>query len=232
MFKRRNPKPFWRAVSDWFYPSIGWKRWFELLRRRIKRLPDSPHRIAMGLAVGVGVTFTPVYGFHFLTAAIVAFILRGNVLAAIIATFVGNPVTFPIIAVICYKLGTMILGIEVDGAAWPIVAEGFREAWVALRTNFWSLFGYPYIGWDGFNRFMWQVFVPYTVGGLIPGTLLGIGVYFASHPLIEAYQNRRRGLMAEKLKEWRERLQEARERVAQSDANEADSQGDDRNGRP
>lgn len=170
----------------------------------------------MGLAVGVGVTFTPLYGFHFLTAAIVAFILRGNILAAILATFVGNPLTFPIIALICYNLGALILGIEIDGPVWPIVVDGVREGWFALKTNFWSLFGYEYVGWEGFNNFIRIVFIPYVVGGLIPGGLLSVGIYFGSRPLIDAYQNRRKGRMAEKLQEWRERLREARERAGES----------------
>ncbi|WP_330448804.1 DUF2062 domain-containing protein [Paracoccus marcusii] len=44
------------------------------------------------------VNFTPLFGFHFLSAAAVAWIIRGNVLAALLATFVGNPVTLPFIA--------------------------------------------------------------------------------------------------------------------------------------
>ena len=226
MFKRRTPKTLWRSLSDAVYPSIGWKRWIELLRRRIKRLPDSPHRIAMGLAVGVGVTFTPLFGFHFLTAAIFALIFRGNILAAILATFVGNPLTFPIIAVICYNLGAFIMGIDVPGPVWPIVADGFREAWSALKANFWSIFGYPYVGWRGFYNFFWQVFVPYVVGGAVPGGLLSAGIYFGSRPLIEAYQNRRRGAMAERLQEWRERLREARERTVEQLESDASKDGD------
>jgi len=208
-------------VSDSVYPSIGWRRWLELVRKRIKRIPDSPHRIAMGLAVGVGVTFTPMFGFHFLTAAILALILRGNILAAILATFVGNPLTFPIIAVICFRLGNFILGIDIEGPAWPIVADGFRIGWSDLKANFWSLFGYEFEGWRGFHYFMVSVFIPYVVGGLIPGGLLSAGIYFGSKPLIERYQNRRKGQMAEKLQEWRQALIDARER-AQKEAEARD----------
>ncbi|MEO1562664.1 MAG: DUF2062 domain-containing protein [Pseudomonadota bacterium] len=209
MFKRRNPKTFWRSLSDAVYPSIGWKRWLELLRKRIKRIPDTPHRIALGMAVGVAVTFTPLYGFHFLTAAIVALLLRANIIAAIIATFVGNPLTFPIIAVFCYRLGALILGYDLEGPVWPSITAGFREAWQALTANFWSLFGYPYVGWEGFGVFMRDVFLPYTVGGILPGGLAGLGVYFGARPLIQAYQQRRKGRMAEKLQEWRTRIIEA-----------------------
>lgn len=183
----------------------------------------------MGLAVGVAVTFTPMYGLHFLTAAIVAVVLRGNIIAAVIATFVGNPLTFPIIAVFCYSLGAWILGYDLDGPVWPIITNGFREAWSALRANFWSLFGFEYVGWTGFGVFMRDVFVPYTVGGLLPGGLAGVGVYFGSRPLIGAYQNRRKGRMAQKLMEWRERLRDARERASQANESNELGKGEERN---
>ena len=214
-------------MSDAVYPSIGWRRWLELLRRRIKRLPDTPHRIALGLAVGVAVTFTPLYGFHFLTAAILALIVRANIISAIIATFVGNPLTFPIIAVFCFRLGALILGMDLEGPVWPTITAGFREAWFALKSNFWSLFGYPYVGWDGFGVFMRDVFVPYTVGGILPGAISGVGVYFGARPLIQAYQHRRKGRMAAKLQEWRAHIIEARERNRAESENDIESHQND-----
>ena len=37
-------------------------------------------------------------------------VLRGNILASLLATFIGNPVTFPIIATVSVELGTWMLG--------------------------------------------------------------------------------------------------------------------------
>lgn len=210
VLKKRQPKRLFEQMRNAIYPKIGWSRWFRLLRHRVKRLPDTPHRIALGLSIGVAVTFTPLFGLHFLTAAIICLLFRANIVASIIATFVGNPLTFPIFAVICYNIGAWIFGIARDGPVWPIARDGFATAWNELSANFLWLFGGEHVGWSGFSQFMWNVFIPYTVGGLVPATILGIIIYFGTKPLIARYQNRRRGVMAQKLQEWRNRLREAR----------------------
>ncbi|MEO0946532.1 MAG: DUF2062 domain-containing protein, partial [Pseudomonadota bacterium] len=81
VFKRRNPKPFLRAVWEFFWPRGGWARAFHYVKHRVRRLPDRPERIARGIWAGVFTTFTPFYGMHFVTAALVAYLMRGNILA-------------------------------------------------------------------------------------------------------------------------------------------------------
>jgi uncharacterized protein (DUF2062 family) len=51
----------------------------------MKRLPDSPERIARGVWAGVFVTFTPLFGMHFIVAALLAKLMKGNILAALMA---------------------------------------------------------------------------------------------------------------------------------------------------
>ena len=48
--------------------------------------------------------------FHFLSAAALAWVLRGNILAALLGTFFGNPFTFPLIVVGAMETGSLILG--------------------------------------------------------------------------------------------------------------------------
>ncbi|RMD91547.1 MAG: DUF2062 domain-containing protein, partial [Alphaproteobacteria bacterium] len=92
------------------YPRGGWWRAATYVWHRLRRLPDSPHRIARGIGAGVFVSFTPLFGMHFVLAALIALLIRGNVLAAVLATFFGNPLTFPLIAAASLKLGALILG--------------------------------------------------------------------------------------------------------------------------
>ena len=56
--------------------------------------------------------FTPFVGFHFVLAAITAWIVRGNILASAIGTAAGNPWTFPFIWVSVLYTGRKILGLE------------------------------------------------------------------------------------------------------------------------
>ena len=74
------------------YPRGGWLRAFHYVKHRVRRLPDSPQKIARGVAAGVFTAFTPFYGFHFVTAYILARLVRGNGLASMMATFNGMSV--------------------------------------------------------------------------------------------------------------------------------------------
>ena len=91
VFKRRDPKPFLRAVVEFFWPRGGWKRAANYVKHRLRRLPDPPERIARGIWAGVFTTFTPFYGLHFLFAGLLAFAMRGNIFAAMLATFFWQP---------------------------------------------------------------------------------------------------------------------------------------------
>ena len=113
VFKRRNPKPFLRAVWEFFWPRGGWARAFHYVKHRVRRLPDRPERIARGIWAGVFTTFTPFYGMHFVTAALIAYLMRGNILAAMMATFFGNPLTYVPIGVIALQTGHWLLGSEI-----------------------------------------------------------------------------------------------------------------------
>ena len=112
MFKRRNPLPFHKRAGAVFWPQSGWRRSGAYVAHRLRRLPGTPYRIAAGFASGAAVSFTPFIGLHFVLAALMALVVRGNVIAAAIGTAVGNPWTFPFIWVWTYSLGQWILGGE------------------------------------------------------------------------------------------------------------------------
>ena len=76
---------------------------------RIKELQGDPRHIAMGMAVGVFTGVTPTVPFHTVIAIALAFILKCSKPAAIIGSFVANPITIPFIYVACFKVGTFIL---------------------------------------------------------------------------------------------------------------------------
>ena len=71
-------------------------------------MPASPHAIASGFACGSMVSFTPLLGFHFLLAIVFAYLIRGNFVAALLGTIVGNPITFPFIWGLIYKVGAFV----------------------------------------------------------------------------------------------------------------------------
>lgn len=200
VFKRRDRRPLWKVLADSFWPRGGWSRAATYVKHRLHRLPDPPHRIARGIMAGVFVVFTPFYGLHFFMAAGLALLLRGNVVASLLGTFVGNPLTYVPIGVVCLQMGYAILG-------RPTLAEDelsrslggkFVDAGEDLWTNFLSVFSTRSPDWHNLKLFYDDVFFPYMIGGLVPGLIAAGAAYYISLPVITAYQNRRRGLLKAK----------------------------------
>lgn len=198
VFRRRDRRPLLRALADFLYPRGGWTRAFHYVKHRMRRLPDTPERIARGIWAGVFTTFTPFYGLHFLVAAIVASAMRGNILAALMATFFGNPLTYVPIGVVSLKTGHALLGTEFDEGAHRSFGGKFLDASLDLKQNFMTMFSGREADWHRLSVFFDEVFYPYLVGGLIPGALAGTIAYFLSLPLIRAYKKRRRGAIKAK----------------------------------
>jgi uncharacterized protein (DUF2062 family) len=205
VFKRRDKRPFLKAVADFFYPRGGWARAFRYVRHRLNRLPDPPHRIARGLFCGVITSFTPLFGLHFFVAAFMAKLMRGNIMAALLGTFFGNPLTFPIIAPLSIELGHRMLGRRYGHPDREHYLGKFVAAGREIKTNFWALFTDADAHWSNMDGFYHALFLPYLVGGLIPGIFAGLAVYYLSVPLISVYQKRRRGRLKKKLDELRKK---------------------------
>lgn len=201
VFKRRDRRPVWRAVVEFVYPQGGWHRAFMYVRHRVHRLPDPPHKIARGIFAGVLTTFTPFYGLHFLVAAILARLMHGNIVAALLATFFGNPLTYFPIGVVSLKTGYFLMGKNPDKGDELHRSLGgkFVDAGHDLTDNFMTLFNGQTPDWTAWWVFFDQVFLPYLIGGLIPGTICALIMYYLSVPVIYAYKKRRKGLIKSKL---------------------------------
>jgi len=201
VFKRREKRPLWQVVFEFFWPRGGWSRAAQYVRHRLHRLPDTPEKIARGIFAGVFTTFTPFYGLHFLTAAIIAFVMRGNILAALLATFFGNPLTYVPIGVISMKMGYFLLGTPAhsDDHIARSLGGKFMDAGDALQHNFMAMFTDATVDWHSLKIFYDEVFFPYMIGGIIPGLVAATICYIISVPLIRAYQKRRSGAIKAKL---------------------------------
>ena len=189
MFKRK-PRTWARTIIEFFYPRGGWYRAAGYVIKRIRRLPDPPHRISRGIAAGVFVCFTPFFGMHFVLAATLAWIIRGNIFAALLATFFGNPITFPIIAEVSTRLGSWMLGQPID-MHLPQIMTAFGIAVGDLMQNIMAIFTPAQASWRRLYMFWHHIVVPYTVGGIVPGIFTASIFYMLSRPAITAYQKRR-----------------------------------------
>ena len=206
VFRRRDRRPLWRVVYEFFWPRGGWGRAAQYVKHRVRRLPDTPEKISRGIWAGVFTTFTPFYGLHFFIAALIAMIMRGNILASLMATFFGNPLTYIPIAYTSLTMGHWMLGTRLDRSLLaPREADTcgvgcqFSNAFDDLWHNFKAIFTDEKMDWRGLSEFNSEVFYPYLVGGIVPGIIVATIAYYLSVPVIRAYQNRRRKALRAKL---------------------------------
>ena len=204
VFKRRKPRTYVEILSESFYPRGGWTRAVRYVGHRLQRLPDPAHKISRGIAVGVLISFTPLFGMHFFLATLLALALRANVLAALLGTFVGNPLTFPLIAAVSMELGSWILGH--GSVPLPLVLSAFSDASIDLWRNFIALFSGKPVHWSGLDIFWDRVFLPYLVGGLVPGFAAAIAAYVLANPIIAAYQKARVARLKKRFAKKRKRV--------------------------
>lgn len=173
LFRRGNPLPLHRRLAGFVWPRGGVGRSLRYVGHRLARLPGTPHRIAAGFAAGAAISFTPLVGFHFLGGALLALLLRGNLLASAIGTAVGNPWTFPFIWAWIYGLGRWILG---QAGQMESLPGGFSITHI-------------------FDNF-WGIFLPMMVGGVPTAIVVWFAVYFPVRRVVAGYQAARRRRMA------------------------------------
>jgi uncharacterized protein (DUF2062 family) len=176
LFRRRTPLTLVERVKYTFWPEGGWTRTLRYFVKRVLRLNDSPHTVAIGFAVGVFIAWSPFFGFHYLLAAGLAFIFRGNVLAALLSATLGNPLTLPAMWALDYHVGGLILGAGTTIAP-PVIDENLAaQSWAAI----------------------WPIVKPILFGSVPVGLVTGIVSYFIVRVAVSAYQQGRRHRLAQR----------------------------------
>ncbi|MBI5326692.1 MAG: DUF2062 domain-containing protein [Deltaproteobacteria bacterium] len=84
------------------------KRWIKLHYYKIVRIDDPPYKIARGVAIGVFMGIFPTFGLGIILAIIAAYILKANRAAAVLGSFIMNPLTTPFFWTLSALVGTVI----------------------------------------------------------------------------------------------------------------------------
>ncbi|EJF90629.1 DUF2062 domain-containing protein [Bartonella tamiae] len=187
LFRRRKPMTFFERVRVWLWPRSSFSRSLRYMGKRILRIRATPHRVALGLAIGVLAGCSPLFGLHIIIALIFAWILRGNMAAAALGTLLSNPLTFFPIVAADYKLGHKMLSLfgHVDEIPLSEIKSMFDG--VTLSQG-WSLL---MEAWD-------SVMKPMLLGGAILGLALGAVAYIFAYRATFNFQKKRHEKMSEK----------------------------------
>ncbi len=104
-------------------------RFLEMLGRE-----EPPELVAASFALGVAISFTPLFGFHWILALFLAFVLRLNKVDVMLGTFVINPLTIGPVSAVAIPVGRFLLRTERQAAA--------HLPWREVMTrSFWSQVG-------------------------------------------------------------------------------------------
>lgn len=163
------------------WPRRSFGRSTQYYVKRVKRVNATPYAIAMGVACGAFSSFTPLIGFHFLLAFALAYVLRGNLVAAAIGTAVGNPLTFPLIWAVTFRVGRTILGAPVRPDAEPVIDAPSAYTVEAIT---------------GFFQSTWPLMKPMLVGAVPLGLTAAVASYFVVYGMVYGYQSARQARFA------------------------------------
>jgi uncharacterized protein (DUF2062 family) len=133
---------------------------------RIRQLEGNPHYIALGMAVGIFVSITPIIPLQTLVAVTLAFVVRGSKSAAALGTWLSNPLTIPLVYYANYKLGCILLRCQTTTDA---------------------------IAFDSFSQLMdlgLEVTGAMLVGSLAIGLVLGVVAYFVTFRVFTTIRRR------------------------------------------
>ncbi len=172
----RKPRNFYRRILNLVWPKGGLKRSVKYSRYRFVRLSGSPYSIAAGFACGVAVSFTPLIGFHFVGAALLAWLIGGNVIASAIGTAIGNPWTFPLIWFWILNLGRWITG------DYSNLHADLELTNTSIANN------------------VKEILFPMMIGGLIMAPLTWLIAYYPTKYLIVSYRVARKMRLDKKRK--------------------------------
>lgn len=164
------------------------KRINEIIIYKIFRAHDTPHRLAMGLAVGLFLAMTPTIGFQIVLTFFLAPLVGGNGRVGSLMAWISNPLTMLWIYWFNYEVGHFIL--ELFGER-PDVA--FEEIRMILKGYTAAGLMEPLPIWDRVALLFHQIFkasVDLWFGSIVVGTVLSIPMYFISRRFIERYRAR------------------------------------------
>lgn len=182
MFRRRDQLPIIDRLRDLVWPRIGWVRTITYYWHRLQRIPGTPESIAAGFGCGMAASMSPAVGTHVLAGMLLAYLLRGSILASVIGTFVINPWTAPPVWFSTYYTGAFILGWEEYGHAG---VSDFLDMFVGLSK------AVVHLDINLFFSSVIPIFWPMLVGAVPVAIVVGFGSYLILVPILRKLHDRR-----------------------------------------
>lgn len=163
-----------------------WRQARKFLYHRVLHTDDTPHRIALGVAIATFVAFTPTMGAQMVIAVAIAAALRANKAVCIPIVWVTNPFTAVPIYSFCWMAGAWIVDAE-NGANVQAVVE--RMAAVAAIPSWSQLLEWSF--WSSVMALLVDLGTELWLGCCLVGLVSGGVLYGATRWGVTAYRRRR-----------------------------------------
>lgn len=134
---------------------------------RFIKIRGTPRQIALGLALGLFLGFTPTMGFQIIPAVFLAALLKWNKIAAALGVQITNPLTAPIIYSFTYSIGAKLMGLE-KAFVWK---DAFDLSKIAELLELAP-----------------TILTALTIGGVIAGLPVAIAGYALGYFAVDNYQ--------------------------------------------
>jgi uncharacterized protein (DUF2062 family) len=184
LFQRRNPAGLVERIRVGLWPRRNFGRSLRYILLRLKRLQSSPHRIAVGAAAGVFAIFTPFLGLQLILAGVISVVMRGSILASLLSSFAGNPLTYPIIWFATYNLGSALLGAQTSLRIVDLQGKA-AALWDSIMRMSPERIGSSIEG-------LWPLFKPMVIGSLPLGGFAALATYMGVRKMISTSNARKR----------------------------------------
>ncbi len=188
-FGRRKKTDIFLFFKNSIKLLFSFKRTKKYILVNLKRMKGSSHEIAIGLACGISISFTPFLGLHALLALTLAWAFRASMAAALIGTLFGNPWTFPFIWYFSYEIGKLFI-LENSSLSFQYLLPSLKNEMIVLFILVKNIFlttDYGLIK-ESFNTLN---FIPTMALGSIPLVLISwFFSYFIFEGIINSYKKK------------------------------------------
>jgi uncharacterized protein (DUF2062 family) len=160
---------------------------FRYFEYKILHIDDTPHKISLGVAIGLFMAYSPLLGLHLLQIIILSILLRANKFAALVSTWVSNVFTYAIIYYPAYLIGKIICNFFPNYSALSDqqVSSLFNKLFAPsnMLTGF-----YTKEYWRQFWMLLKQIGPELWIGCLILGSIAAVASYFICYYLIKSHR--------------------------------------------
>ncbi len=183
LFKRKKRLSAVMRLRYAVWPARSYRRSARYTLLRLLRIDASAHSIAVGCAVGVFAVFTPFLGLQMTIGALLALALRGSVLASAVGSFAGNPLTYPVIWISTFTVGSVLLDSSAS-AEMSTLSDGAEALGRSIRDA-------SPDGVASAVQGLWPILKPMALGSLPLGGLSAVLTYFLVRQLARAHKRGR-----------------------------------------